>query len=139
MKYVSQHSWWCYIWRHCIPCTCDISNGNYFLLAIVITDGISPVSTIFYTLFNNCISIYRDFTCFQRSLLQLGCIWNRLKSHVSKGSQFFSVCPYWFNPFPHIFAFWSLCSRRLIENIETIKKKMLKTSNFSFWHNVFHF
>ena len=33
-----------------------------------------------------------------------------------------------FNPFPHIDVFWCICSRRLF-----------KTSNFSFCHNVFNF
>ena len=38
-----------------------------------------------------------------------------------------------FNPFPHIDAFWHLWSRRLLKTMWQ-KKKLLKTSNFSFSH-----
>ena len=41
------------------------------------------------------------------------------------------------SPFPHIDAFWRLCSRWLFENIVTKRRNCIKTSNFSFSHNVF--
>ena len=42
-----------------------------------------------------------------------------------------------FNPFPHIDAFWCLCSKQLLKTWRQ-KKKLLKTSNFSFCHHVFN-
>ena len=41
------------------------------------------------------------------------------------------------NPYSHIEAFLRLCSRRLLKTLWQ-KKKSLKTSHFSFWHNVFN-
>ena len=40
-------------------------------------------------------------------------------------------CCMCFNPFPHIDAFWHLCSRRLSKTLWQ-KEKLLNTSNFSF-------
>ena len=42
------------------------------------------------------------------------------------------------NPFPHIDAFWRICSRRLLKT-QWQKETLLKTSNSSFCHNVFYF
>ena len=41
------------------------------------------------------------------------------------------------NPSKHIDTFWCICSRRLLKTL-CQKKKLLKTSNFSFCHNVFN-
>ena len=43
-----------------------------------------------------------------------------------------------FDPFPHKYALWRLCSRPLFENLRQ-KKKLLKTRNFSFCHHDFTF
>ena len=40
-----------------------------------------------------------------------------------------------FNPFPHIYPFWRLCCRQLFKTLWQ-KQKLLKTSNFSFGHNI---
>ena len=42
----------------------------------------------------------------------------------------------YFNPFPHIDAFWRLCSRQIFENIVT-KEEIAQNVHFSFCHNVF--
>ena len=46
----------------------------------------------------------------------------------------------YFNPFPHIDAFWRFCSRQLFENMasdgQRQKEKLLKTSNFSFLYTM---
>ena len=101
-----------------------------------------------------------DKTCFQKRLLQICCMWERGRgrfSDISKHCIIRSACTsvqsyhhnlhklrdtshnlvqvvldsVYLNPFPHIDAFWRLCSRQLFENIVT------KTCNFSFCHNVF--
>ena len=41
------------------------------------------------------------------------------------------------NPFPHIVAFWRLCKDDFLKTCWQ-KKKLLKTSNFSFIHHVFN-
>ena len=77
----------------------------------------------FTSLFNNWSFVYKYFCCslcrcFEHLLLQICCMSKRI------------------NPFPHIDAFWCLCSKRLFENIVT---KLLKTSYFSTYQNCFHF
>ena len=42
------------------------------------------------------------------------------------------------NPFPHAESFWRFCHKQLMKTLK-LKKKLLKTSNFSFCHNIFNF
>ena len=44
----------------------------------------------------------------------------------------------YFNPFPHIDAFWRLCSRRLFENIVT-KEEIAQNVQFLLLSQCFHF
>ena len=46
--------------------------------------------------------------------------------------------PFSLNPFPHIDAFWRLCSRQLFENIVT-KEEIAQNKQFLLLTNVFHF
>ena len=60
-------------------------------------------------------------------------------THMEVSSyKIYCICAERFNTFPHVDVFWRLCSRGLFENIVT-KEEVDQTSNFSFWHNVFHF
>ena len=68
-------------------------------------------------------------------------------SYIKEISKYFStriawsyVCDTWhdFNPFPHIDAFWRLCSKRLFENIMT-KGEIAQNEQFLFLPQLFHF
>ena len=72
-----------------------------------------PIVTMFSTISNEYALICRYFPCSHL---------NSLKTVCSR----FMFC---FNPFPHIDAFWRLCTRRLFENIVT-KEEIAQNEQF---------